>query len=123
MQGAYAGRLVAAPFGRLIVAGSLRRFLHLERPRRDAVPSASLDARGRFDAMLLDPPRAGAAEVIADIRRLSATKVVYVSCHPATLARDVRELCRRGYALSSVQPIDLFPHTYHLEVIAALLLT
>ena len=61
MQGAYAGRLVAAPFGRLIVAGSLRRFLHLERPRRDAPPSAGLAARGRFDAVEIGPTLAEGA--------------------------------------------------------------
>lgn len=76
-----------------------------------------------FDVVVLDPPRAGATEVMADLPQLRAQQVLYVSCHPATLARDVRALIGHGYRVHRVQPLDLFPHTYHVETVVVLLLT
>jgi 23S rRNA (uracil1939-C5)-methyltransferase len=78
---------------------------------------------GTLDAVVLDPPRAGAADAVAAIARLRAPRVVYVSCEPSTLARDVRAFLACGYRLGRVQPIDLFPQTYHIETVAELLLT
>ncbi len=76
---------------------------------------------GSIDAAVLDPPRAGCAPVV--LEALSARqidRVVYVSCDPSTLARDVKRLTAHGYRLIAAQPIDLFPHTYHVETIAVL---
>jgi 23S rRNA (uracil1939-C5)-methyltransferase len=71
------------------------------------------------DLIVLDPPRAGAGErVIAGIVRLEPRRVVYVSCDPATFARDARRMTDAGYVLRIVQPVDLFPQTFHIETVA-----
>ncbi len=75
------------------------------------------------DILVLDPPRAGAADSLDAIPRLKIPKIVYVSCDPATLARDMRRLGQLGYRLERLQPVDLFPHTYHIETIAIAVLT
>ncbi|UCB54408.1 MAG: 23S rRNA (uracil(1939)-C(5))-methyltransferase RlmD [Thiotrichales bacterium] len=73
----------------------------------------------QYDKILLDPPRSGAAEVIAYIKRMNAERVVYVSCHPATLARDAGVLVNElGYRLTQAGVMDMFPHTAHVESIA-----
>ncbi|MGH8007828.1 MAG: class I SAM-dependent RNA methyltransferase, partial [Candidatus Binatia bacterium] len=82
-----------------------------------------LRAGARGDVVVLDPPRAGAAEVIDEIPRLGAQKILVVSCDPATLARDLRRLGTHGYQVQTLQPLDLFPHTYHVETIALSVLT
>ena len=76
---------------------------------------------GRFDRVLLDPPRAGAIEVLPQLAALGAQRMVYVSCHPGTLARDLAVLCHEhGYELAAAGVIDMFPHTNHVESIAVL---
>ncbi len=72
-----------------------------------------------WDRVLLDPARSGAAEVIAHMRRLNPERIVYVSCHPGTLARDAGILVHeQGYKLETAGIIDMFPHTAHVESIA-----
>ena len=76
---------------------------------------------GPIQAAVLDPPRAGCgSHVVAAVIAQRINRVVYVSCDPATLARDVRQLIDGGYQLIDAQPIDLFPHTYHVETIVLL---
>ncbi len=77
--------------------------------------------QGGYDKILLDPPRSGALELMPWMATLGARRIVYVSCHPATLARDVGELVHRsGYRLESAGVLDMFPHTAHVESMAVL---
>jgi 23S rRNA (uracil1939-C5)-methyltransferase len=72
-----------------------------------------------WDRVLLDPARSGAAEVVQHMQRLGAQRIVYVSCHPGTLARDAGILVKeQGYQLDAAGIIDMFPHTAHVESIA-----
>ena len=73
------------------------------------------------DLVVADPPRAGFhPKALQVLIRLAPSRIVYVSCNPATLARDVGELVRGGYRLEWVQPVDMFPHTPHIEAVARL---
>jgi 23S rRNA (uracil1939-C5)-methyltransferase len=79
--------------------------------------TAAWAAQG-FEAILLDPPRDGALEIVRNIKALGAKRVVYVSCNPATLARDTVELLGQGYRLKRAGILDMFPQTAHVEAMA-----
>jgi 23S rRNA (uracil1939-C5)-methyltransferase len=75
--------------------------------------------RGEVDAAVVDPPRAGMKpKALEALAARVPGKIVYVSCDPTTLARDAKMLVARGYRLNDVQPVDLFPQTYHVESVA-----
>ena len=75
-------------------------------------------AKQGFSAVLLDPPRDGAQEVVRKLATLGAKRLVYVSCNPATLARDTVELVKQGYRLKRAGILDMFPQTAHVEAMA-----
>ena len=105
---------------------------HLEPAVRGVASWVASDlARGPFDALrehleysdalVLDPPRGGVcAELLADIAQTSARKIVYVSCDPPALARDISRLYSAGWRVKHVEAWDMFPRTAHLEVIVEL---
>ena len=73
------------------------------------------------DLIVVDPPRTGlGADVSAQLVRISAPALVYVSCDPATLARDLRTFIHAGYGINDITLVDLFPHTFHLEAVVRL---
>ncbi|MDH4100509.1 MAG: 23S rRNA (uracil(1939)-C(5))-methyltransferase RlmD [Nitrospirota bacterium] len=75
----------------------------------------------KADLVHLDPPRQGAArEVLDEIMRLGPRKMVYTSCNPSILARDLKILASGGYRVGRVQPVDMFPQTYHIETVVEL---
>lgn len=87
---------------------------------KDVLVPSFIDAHGRPDVIILDPPRAGihpdVAKVILDA---APDRIVYVSCNPASQARDLAILCQK-YEITAVQPVDMFPHTQHVENVCAL---
>ena len=75
----------------------------------------------QFDVVFMDPPRAGSDERFLEaLAALSPKRVVYISCKPTTQVRDLEYLIKRGYSLETVQPVDMFPHTDHVETIAVM---
>ncbi len=87
---------------------------------KDVLTSAFIDEHGRPDVMIVDPPRAGMHQDVVDVILNSAPdRIVYVSCNPATQARDIALLDAK-YAVKAVQPVDMFPHTHHVENVVLL---
>ena len=84
-------------------------------PGRHSVPQ-------EFDVVVLDPPREGCHPSVIDrvLGRRVPTRVVYVSCDPESLARDLAHITACGYAIDSMQPVDMFPHTPHIETVVVL---
>jgi 23S rRNA (uracil1939-C5)-methyltransferase len=79
----------------------------------------SLESHGSPGVIITDPPRAGMhPKALSTMLRFRPRRIVYVSCNPASLARDGKEICLQGYNLISVQPVDMFPHTAHIESVA-----
>lgn len=87
------------------------------RPARGAIKEM---ADAKLDAVLLDPPRAGARDVVAELLDARPHRVLYVSCDPMTLARDLKVLLQGGYEMISARPVDMFPQTYHIESLSLL---
>lgn len=78
-------------------------------------------AGNAVDVVFMDPPRSGATEeFLAALVKLAPKRVVYISCNPQTQVRDCQALVQAGYVLSAVQPVDMFPHTTHVEAVALL---
>lgn len=75
----------------------------------------------KADVIVVDPPRKGCGQELLDVMaEMQCPRIVYVSCNPATLARDLKFLVEKGYTVKEVQPVDMFPHTVHVECVALL---
>lgn len=80
-----------------------------------------VEAKRRVDVLVLDPPRTGCGPaLLAEIIALKPARIVYISCNPATQARDIRRLLDQGLTLKSLTPFDMFPQTAHIETVAVL---
>ena len=78
----------------------------------------------RADVVFLDPPRAGSSvEFLTALAQMAPPRAVYISCNPETQRRDLRFLTGRGYRVEKIQPVDMFPHTQHIETVALLVKT
>ena len=89
--------------------------------RQEKTEAAMEEITDQPDGVILDPPRAGChSRVLEALSRLRPQKIVYVSCDPPTLGRDLRALCNGPFVLEQVQPIDMFPQTHHVECVATL---
>jgi tRNA/tmRNA/rRNA uracil-C5-methylase (TrmA/RlmC/RlmD family) len=112
----------------IAAAAANAKRLGLDRARFSAMKAAEsaaflLRARYRPATIVLDPPRAGAADLMDPIATLGARQIVYVSCNLTTLARDLRVLASRGYRLAGLRAFDFFPNTHHAEIVARAVLT
>jgi len=82
------------------------------------------DSGEKADVVIMDPARAGASlEFLRALVTLSPERIVYISCNPETQARDLSFLTRKGYKVRRIQPVDMFPHTEHIETVALLVRT
>ena len=87
---------------------------------KDILTDRFIEEHGRPDVMIVDPPRAGMHEdVVKVILNAAPKRIVYVSCNPATQARDIAMLDEK-YRLTAIQPVDMFPHTAHVENVVKL---
>ncbi|MBK5275448.1 MAG: class I SAM-dependent RNA methyltransferase [Desulfuromonadales bacterium] len=113
----YAGSIAAANANKL-----MNNIRNAEFICSDAVAGVKrLAAEGRrFDSIIIDPPRAGAAGLVQELYRLNPDRIIYVSCDPSTLARDCGLLADSGYLVRECVPLDMFPQTYHLESVTLL---
>jgi 23S rRNA (uracil1939-C5)-methyltransferase len=87
---------------------------------RNILTTEFAERHGKPDLVITDPPRAGMhADVVQMFLQLASPRIVYVSCNPATQARDLQLLSEK-YRLVKIQPVDMFPHTHHVETVALL---
>ena len=87
---------------------------------KDVLNESFIRTHGKPDVIILDPPRAGIHPDVAHvILKAAPQRMVYVSCNPASQARDLAILCQ-DYRITAVQPVDMFPHTMHVENVVAL---
>ncbi|HYP02645.1 MAG TPA: class I SAM-dependent RNA methyltransferase [Pyrinomonadaceae bacterium] len=115
------GNAEAAAFARLNLSDAELSNAEIKTARVGAWLAANAAALAPVDFLLLDPPRAGAeAETIAGIIAAAPQRISYVSCDPATLARDLRALLEAGFVLDTIKAFDMFPQTHHVETIVHL---
>ncbi|MBI5927664.1 MAG: 23S rRNA (uracil(1939)-C(5))-methyltransferase RlmD [Chloroflexi bacterium] len=98
---------------------NLAKFTNIKLLQGTAEQMLTRFLQGHFDAAVIDPPRTGMKPAaLEELMKCQPSKLVYVSCDPATLGRDTKKLVGSGYQLVDVQPVDMFPQTYHIESVA-----
>jgi len=99
------------------IAGGMMRLITAS--VEEALPRV---ARDRWDAVVLDPPRQGCPPEVLDgvFNQIAPPKAVYVSCNPEALAAELPVILNAGYRVTSIQPVDMFPHTDHIETVVTL---
>lgn len=91
--------------------------------RKDSVHSSCMELAAknqRFDCVVIDPPRQGAPGLAGHLAAITAGRLVYISCDPATLCRDLADLTNEGFTIRAIQPVDMFPQTHHIETVVLL---
>lgn len=79
--------------------------------------------KNKVDGVIFDPPRSGISEnILTEVAKCKIKEIVYISCNPSTFARDIEVLTKLGYKLKEVTPVDMFPHTHHIEIVAKIIL-
>ena len=83
--------------------------------------TAMAEKRQRADVVFMDPPRAGSDEkFLSSVTKLAPKRVVYVSCNPETLSRDLKYMVKHGWEVKKIQPVEMFPFTGHVETVCLL---
>jgi len=100
----------------------LNKFKNIHFINKDCLDAIDhlLSQRANFDLLLVDPPRGGCLDELKKAVFLTPKRIVYISCSPPTLARDIKFLKDCGYLIEKIQPLDMFPQTYHIEAVALL---
>jgi 23S rRNA (uracil1939-C5)-methyltransferase len=120
VYGVELGAAAVADAGRNAQANGITNCTFVAGEVRHALPALAADGV-RPEVVVADPPRAGFhPKALGALAALAPARIVYVSCNPSTLARDLGDLCRQGYRLDWVQPVDMFPQTPHIEAVARL---
>ena len=82
--------------------------------------SKMVDQKRTFDCVIIDPPRQGVPGLAPDLAKLTRKRLIYISCDPATLCRDLADLTESGFVIDTIQPVDMFPQTHHIETVVTL---
>lgn len=102
-------------------ANAIQNTTFIAAPMKEGLSLALQAAGGSFTRVIIDPPRGGMDKrSLAGLIGLGAPVFVYVSCNPSTLARDLQTIVEGGYRVEAIQPVDMFPHTYHIETVVKL---
>lgn len=93
---------------------------HFEKSDVESACRRLMEENRQFDIVICDPPRRGLAELIPYLASLTTRKLIYISCDPATLCRDLAALTESGLAITSIHPVDMFPQTHHIETVVSM---
>ncbi len=101
-------------------AGNARLSSHFTRSAVETACRQLIAQKRRFDTVIIDPPRRGVPQLAEVLAQLAIKKLIYISCDPATLMRDLCSLDKTGFTVTAFQPVDMFPQTHHIESVVCL---